>query len=305
MTVRDALREGVAALGASETAFLDASLLLAAALGLSRTALYAAGPQDLSDSAEVAYRAYLDERSGGQSVAYILGEKEFWGRSFRVDARVLVPRPETELLVCAAIEAGDVFGAGSAEGRTERRADGSAGRGRPAPRVHEACCGSGCVILSIAADRPEWNVSASDLSEGALAVARENAFLILAADRPGGPCLFSKSDLLGSVDGPFDILIANPPYIPSAEIDGLGPELRREPRLALDGGPDGLDLYRRLVPQAAARLVPGGTLLLESDGAQAARLRSLLAEAGFAETSTLRDLAGIERVTLGSLPWKT
>jgi release factor glutamine methyltransferase len=290
MTVRDALREGVAALGASATPFLDASLLLGKSLGLGSAGVYAAGPEDLDADSEGAYRALLAERSAGVPVAYLVGEKEFWGRSFRVDRRVLVPRPETELLVAAALEAGDALAAGGE---------------RDKPRVHEACCGSGCAILSIAADRPDWKVSASDLSAGALELAVCNADLILSDDRPGGPCHFSRSDLLASVAPPFDILLANPPYIPSLEIDGLGPELRREPRMALDGGWDGLDLYRRLVPQAAAALAPGGWLLLEADGEQAAALRALLEDVGLDEISTLRDLAGIERITRGRLPWKT
>lgn len=294
MTVREALREGVAALGASETAFLDASLLLASALGLGRTAILAAGPEEVAGSAYAAYRGLLSERAAGEPVAYLVGEKEFWGRSFLVDRRVLVPRPDTELLVATAIELGDAW----------CRARSRAGCADPRPRVHEACCGSGCVALSIAADRPAWTVSASDLSEPALAVARENAERLLPAHRPGGPCRFATGDLLGGIAGPLDLVVANPPYIPSAQIASLEPSVRAEPWMALDGGADGLDLYRRLVPQAAARLAPGGALLLESDGTQAASLRSLLAEAGFVEISTRRDLAGTERATLGRLPWK-
>ena len=285
MTVRDALREGVAALGASETPFLDASLLLEKSLGIDAARLYAAGPECLDSESESAYRSLVAERSSGVPVAYLVGEKEFWGRRFRVDRRVLVPRPETELLVAAVLEAGG-------------------DRGPGALRVHEACCGSACAILSLAADRPDWIVSASDLSGEALEFAADNADLILPAGRPGGPCLFSRSDLLASSRLPRYSL-ADPPYIPSSEIERLGASSEREPRMALDGGPDGLDAYRRLAPQAAAALAPGGRLLLEADGTQAEALRALLEEAGFDEISTLRDLAGIERVTRGRLPWKT
>ncbi|MDA8425871.1 MAG: peptide chain release factor N(5)-glutamine methyltransferase [Treponema sp.] len=284
MTVRDALRDGVAALGGSGTPFLDASLLLGKALGLDAAALFAAGPDDLDPGSGAAYRALLAERSSGIPVAYLLGEKEFWGRRFRVDRRVLVPRPETETLVAAVLEAcGD----------------------RPSLRVHEACCGSACVALSLAAERPRWELSASDLSEEALELARENAELLLPTDRPGGPCRFVRSDLLASVEGTFDLVAANPPYIPSGELAGLGIELRFEPRLALDGGADGLELYRRLVPQARSALAPGGWIFLEADGSQAGALRAIVEEAGFAEVSTLADLAGIERITRGRLPWKT
>ena len=287
MTVRDALREGVAALGASGSPFLDASLLLASALGVDRTRLYACGPESLESGAAARYRDLLAQRVSGLPVAYILGAREFWGRRFRTDSRALVPRPETELLVSLALEAGDALV--------------SSGR-RARPRVHEICCGSGCVILSLAADRPLWQVSASDLSPGAGSLARENAELLLPRDRPGGPCELFASDLLDSVEGPFDIVLANPPYIPTAELELLAPGLAFEPRMALDGGPDGLDLYRRLVPAAASKLEPGGVLLLESDGSQAPILRSLLAGEGFGQVASYRDLAGIERITRGSLP---
>lgn len=290
MTVRDALKEGAATLTGSGTPFLDASLLLAGALGMKVDALYAAGPEALGEDGVGRYREALARRASGVPVAYILGYKEFWGRRFAVDERVLVPRPETELLVEASLALGDA---------AERAS------GRPA-RFHEACCGSGCVAISVAAERPAWEVSASDISAEALEVARANAAALLDPDRRGGPVAFARSDLLASVAvrgaAAFDIIAANPPYVASSEVDGLLAEGWTEPRLALDGGEDGLDAYRRLVPEAARLLAAGGWLLVEADGAQARELRRLFAQAGFVETGSLPDLAGQPRVTRGRMP---
>lgn len=308
MTARDALREGARILGAardaegegSETPFLDASLLLADILGMDRARLLASGPDELGPEAEARYRAALAERASGRPVAYILGRKEFYGRSFLVDERVLVPRPDTELLVEAALAAGDALAAGLAEGR------GAAAEGGPrALRLHEACVGSGCVAVSLCLERPGWEVSASDISKEALAAAARNAAVLVPEDRPGGPLLLLESDLLSGVPGPFDLVVANPPYVPSREADRLLGKGWGEPRLALDGGEDGLDPYRRLVPEAAARLSPGGFLLLEAGEEQAEELRSLLGAAGFEAVRTLEDLAGRPRVTEGRKPWKS
>jgi release factor glutamine methyltransferase len=225
-----------------------------------------------------------------------MGYKEFWGRRFIVDDRVLVPRPDTETLVEASLRLAASLG------------------GDRALRVHEACCGSGCVAVSLAADKPRWIVSASDISEGALEVARANAAALLEHDRPGGPLLFSKSDLLSSVfppgdDGiarvPFDIVLANPPYVSSQETDELLSRGWSEPRLALDGGPDGLDLLRRLVPEAERAIVPGGVLLVEADISQAEAVAQLFRASRFIDVEAVRDLAGKPRVTSGRKPWTT
>jgi release factor glutamine methyltransferase len=290
MTVREALREGQAALAGSETPFLDASLLLADELRMDRPALLAAGPELLEPERELAYLARVAERARGLPVAYILGSREFWGRSFRVDRRVLIPRPDTETLVEAALALGDAILGGRAE------------RGRM-PRVHDLCAGSGCVAVTIAAERPEWTVSASDISAEALVVARENAAALLGASRSGGPIAFAESDLLAAVPGEFDLIVSNPPYVESdeaARLLGLG---WSEPRSALDGGPDGLDLIRRLAPEAAAALAPGGALAVEADPGQAAALSELFRASRFEDVRTLPDLAGRPRVTVGRKPW--
>jgi release factor glutamine methyltransferase len=337
MTVRDALREGAAALSGSGTPFLDASLLLAAALGMDATRLLASGPEAVAEASLARFREGLASRSGGLPVAYILGYKEFWGRRFRVDPRVLVPRPDTEALVEAALKLGDII----IRERTEpREADSIHPHRAERPlRVHECCTGSGCVAISLAAERPEWEASASDLSEGALAVAEANAEALLGAGRegparPGGAVEFIRSDLLEfalpptGIDGyaragrnnrvsaragrnnrasarGFDLILANPPYVPSSETEGLLGQGWSEPRMALDGGRDGLDILRRLVPQAASALDEGGALLVEADGGQSGAVAEMFRASRFADIRTSRDLGGEARVTSGRKTWRT
>jgi release factor glutamine methyltransferase len=215
-------------------------------------------------------------RLSGEGVAYLLKRREFFGRDFIVDARVLSPRPDTEVLVAVALELGDSL----------ERAGGKAGL-----RVHDLCTGSGAVALSLAAERPSWSLSASDLSAAALEVAEANSLAIL-----GRRIALSRADLLEGLAGPFDIITANPPYVPSLEAAALLSEGWGEPLLALDGGADGLDLVRRIAAQAPAVLVSGGFLLLEIDALQAAKTRSILENEGFGSIGIHRDLAGLERV---------
>jgi release factor glutamine methyltransferase len=172
-------------------------------------------------------------------------------------------------------------------------------------RVHDSCCGSGCVAISVAADRPGWQVSGSDLSEGALEVARGNAAALLAPGRPGGAVVFLRSDLLAMAGGPFDLVLANPPYVSSAQTDALLGLGWSEPRMALDGGADGLDFVRRLVGEACDSVAPGGALLVEADGEQAEAVAGLFRAAGFVDIETRRDLGGKARVTTGRKPWTT
>jgi release factor glutamine methyltransferase len=327
MTVRGALQEGAAALAGTETPFLDASLLLADALGMTTARLHASAPEIVAEGELERFRSRLASRSRGLPVACILGYKEFWGRRFSVDERVLVPRPDTETLVEAALKLGDIIQrekkkkdnasaetlSSSAEGAEERAAGSLRLRACIAPlRVHDACTGSGCVAISLAADRPGWSVSASDLSAGALEVAAENAAAILGPDRgagsrPGGELALTLSDLLESAlprnEGAFDLIAANPPYVPSSEAEALLKLGWSEPMTALDGGADGLDLLRRLVPQAARALVPGGALLVEADGEQADAVAALFRASRFIEIETICDLGGRPRVTSGRKPW--
>jgi release factor glutamine methyltransferase len=371
MIVRDALREGAAALSGTETPFLDASLLLAAAMGVESARLYASGPDPVSEDSLESYRAKLSLRARGLPVAYILGYKEFWSRRFVVDPRVLIPRPDTETLVEATLKLGDIIQKEKAttEARREEESTeeelremqikgsdrnveevseeqqntqanfsslfslrdlhqtpclrGSSLSSFSPLRVHEACTGSGCVAVSLAAERPEWEVSASDLSESALEVARINVDALLPPTRSGGPVRLARSDLLSSVmpqseEGgnvsqgvidastrPFDLILANPPYVGSSETDRLLSQGWSEPRMALDGGEDGLDLVRQLTIEAAEALAPGGALLVEADGDQSEAVAELFRASRFIHVETLCDLGGRPRVTSGRKPWMT
>ncbi len=301
MTVREALLRGRATLEASahydtgassreqrsRAAALDASVLLAHCMGMSRTRLYAEYDADVGEPAACRFSELLDLRSRGRPAAVLVGFREFYGRNFSVDPGVLVPRPETELLVEAALS-------GWPGERERPGADDSR-----APDVHEPCTGSGAVAVSVQAERPGWNVSASDISGHALALADRNALALLGRRIP-----HVRSDLLDAVPGRFDLIVANPPYVPRAEALRLSRSGWRDPPEALDGGEDGFDFYRRIVPQAARRLRPGGRLLLESDPGQTDALVRLLSECGYEAVGILSDLAGLGRVTGGRMPWK-
>jgi release factor glutamine methyltransferase len=292
MTRRDALLEGTRILadgrqGGSESPSLDASLLLAAALSIEKDRLLASLSDPIDEVGSGRFRSLLDKRAKGMPVAYILGHKEFWAHDFIVDARVLIPRPDTELLVEEALRSGDAI--------MKAREGGIS--------CHEACTGSGCVALSVAIERPAWRVSASDLSPAALEVAALNARRLLPAARAGGDLPLHVADLFDLPGGQtYDLLLANPPYVESAEAQRLS-EAWGEPLLALDGGPDGLRPYASLARQAARVLAPGGCVLLEADPGQAAAIRALLEGEGLVEVETLPDLAGHARVTRGRKPW--
>jgi len=282
MTNREFLALRSAELRNSETAFLDASILLAHCMGLPREKLLTCLPEHIDSGVAGAFSGLWKRRMAGESIAYILGRKEFFGRDFVVDRRVLVPRPDTETLVSAALEVGDAVFA-----RKERKES-----SLRSFRLHDVCTGSGAVAISLAAERPGWLVSASDVSPEALDVAKINASLLLGKEIP-----LTIADLLNGIEGPFDMITANPPYVPSHETDqllGLG---WGEPRLALDGGADGLDLVRRLAGEAFPMLVPGGFLLVETDALQSRATRDILLQEGFDGTRIWKDLAGLERIT--------
>ncbi len=296
MTVRETSAAGAARLAEAgvDSPALDASLLLAHVLGTDRAALYARGPDPVPPDAEAAYAALIERRAEGTCVAYLVGYKDFRDLRFAVSPAVLVPRPDTETLVDAALAWID-----------ERLAE---YRGRSL-RVLDACTGSGCVAVAIKAERPVLSVSACDVSEAALEVARSNARELLGSPAEGPreagaepPVAFYRSDLLADVPGRFDLIVSNPPYVPAADIDGLAPEVRGEPRLALDGGKDGLDLVRRLISEAQDRLNPGGRLLIEASWDQSPEICRLLSRSGFGRIEAFRDLGGHERVTGGTLP---
>jgi len=258
---------------------LDAEILLAHALGLRRLDLYLRHEQPLTESELGAIRALVARRRQREPVAYIVGHRDFYGRSFAVDPRVLVPRPETEGLVERAL---DALGP-SAEGL----------------RALDLCTGSGCVAITLAAERAGLIVDAVDLSPEALVVAAANAATHGVSDRVA----FFPGDLWGPVSGLYALITANPPYIPASELDGLMPEVRdHEPRLALDGGPDGTTLLRTVVLGASAHLAPGATLVVELHWDQGPRALALAAEAGLVDATVARDWGGHERYLVARAP---
>jgi release factor glutamine methyltransferase len=258
----------------SPTPRLDAELLIGHALGLERIRLYTSFDRPLSEPELAAIRALLERRGRREPVAYVLGRWGFHGLDLAVDARVLVPRPETEVLVerCLALL-----------------------EGRAAPAVLDVGTGSGAIALALKAARPDAAVTACDVSADALEVAAANAAAL------GVEVELVESDLLAGVAGRrFDLIASNPPYVADAEIDGLEPEVARfEPRRALAAGPDGLAVLRRLAGAAAGSLAAGGWLVCECGAGQAGAVAELLLAAGAGETATEPDLAGIDRVVAG------
>jgi release factor glutamine methyltransferase len=264
-SVRDALDSAAIAIGAagSDTPRLDAELLLAAALGVDRAALIADPGRGIEPDAARAFQSAARRRAQREPVAYILGWKGFRRLELAVDARVLVPRPETEHVVEAAL--------GLPQGA----------------RVVDVGTGSGAIALALADERPDLRVVGTDSSADALVVARANAA------RLGLQVELLEGDLLEPVTGPVDAVVSNPPYVAAEE--RLPAEIAYEPVEALLAGPDGLDVYRRLVP-AAAR---APFVALEVGAGQAAAVEALLREAGFGAIERVRDLAGVERVVVG------
>jgi len=258
---------------------LEAEHLLAHILGRSRLDLYLEFDRLLDEAELGPFRELLRKRRQRVPCQYLIGETEFYGLPFSVDARVLVPRPETEHLVEAAL------------GRLKDAAH--------EPLVYDVGTGSGCVAIAIAHEAPRCRVVASDASAAALEVARTNAARNGVAER----ITFVEGELFAPYEatGKADVIASNPPYVARTEWDELPDEVRlHEPRQALDGGPDGLDVIRRLVADAPARLTTGGRLMIEVGHAQAGAVRELMAQTGaLNEIETGRDYAGIERVVIG------
>lgn len=275
-TLQDALRQAATA-GLER---LDAQMLLLHALGRSphdRAWLIAHDRDPLPDDASARWTTLLQRRQAGEPVAYLLGEKAFGGLTLQVDARVLVPRPDTEVLVDWALDALPPSG------------------GSDSPRLLDLGTGSGAIALTVACRRPDAQVTATDASAAALAVAQANA------QRLALPVRFAQGAWLAAVPGErFDVIASNPPYI--AEGDAHLAALTHEPITALTAGPDGLDDIRQIVDQAPAALPPGGWLLLEHGHDQAAAVRELLETAGFEQVSSRNDLAGIARCSGGRWP---
>ncbi len=263
--------------GGIESARLDAELLLGHALGKSRAELLRDARQALGQAERQSYQVLLARRLEREPVAYITGRQEFWSRELRVTPEVLIPRPETECLVESALR---IAG------------------GRRAPlHILDLGTGSGAIAIALAAELPQAEIFAADISSAALCIARLNA----AANGVAARIHFLRGDLFGAL-GPsaekFDLIVSNPPYIRSGDLADLAPEVSRwEPRGALDGGSDGLDFYRRLAAESFAHLSPGGAVVVEIGAAMGDQVKSLFAGAR-AGVEIGRDYSGRDRVVV-------
>ncbi len=267
----------------SPSARLDAELLLAHVLGATRMDVYTQHDRPVEAAERDALRALVKRRAAGEPVAYLLGERGFWTLDLRVDGRVLIPRPETERLVELALA---FVGAERA-----RRW-----------RVVDVGTGSGAIALALASELPSATVLGIDASADALQVAAENAERTGLRDR----VRLVRGDLLAPLvraGSRVELVVSNPPYVGTEDGDRLAPDVRRwEPAQALFAGLDGLDLIRRLLPEARACLVPGGLLLVEIGSTQGEAVAALAREAGLVEVSIERDLAGLDRVLRARAP---
>jgi release factor glutamine methyltransferase len=276
-TVGDLLAESAAGLAdrAGDGARAEAEILLAHCLGCDRTALWARPETAVPSAVAAACRALARRRAAGEPVAYLVGHRGFWTLELEVTPAVLIPRPETELLVEQVLAA---FPADAAV------------------RLVDLGTGSGAIALAVAAERPCWEILATDAAADALAVARRNAArlgLAAVAFRLGD---WTQACRRGER---FSVIVSNPPYVAEGDPHLAEGDLPWEPRAALVAGPDGLDAIRRLVAAAPAHLAPGGWLLLEHGADQGAAVRAILAGAGLDAVHTVRDLAGLERVSGG------
>jgi len=276
-TVGDLLAESAAGLAdrAGDGARAEAEILLAHCLGCDRTALWARPETAVPSAVAAACRALARRRAAGEPVAYLVGHRGFWTLELEVTPAVLIPRPETELLV------EQVLAAFPADAPV---------------RLVDLGTGSGAIALAVAAERPCWEILATDAAADALAVARRNAArlgLAAVAFRLGD---WTQACRRGER---FSVIVSNPPYVAEGDPHLAEGDLPWEPRAALVAGPDGLDAIRRLVATAPAHLAPGGWLLLEHGADQGAAVRAILAGAGLDAVHTVRDLAGLERVSGG------
>ncbi|MEI7821154.1 MAG: peptide chain release factor N(5)-glutamine methyltransferase [Verrucomicrobiota bacterium] len=253
-----------------ESPRLNIEHLLAHVLKKKRMDIYMEFDRALTEAELAPLRDLVRRRAQREPLQHLLGTVEFLGLTLKTDARALIPRPETEQL-CEMLVAADCAWKGG--------------------RIADVGTGSGCIALALAHALPDARVTGLDAADNALALARENA------DRCGltARVTFAKSDLLSAAEAPFDLIVANLPYIPTGELAALQPEVQRDPRAALDGGADGLDLIRRLLPQAAAKLRSGGTLALEVGLDQTVILSSEFPAHGFRDARILKDLQGRER----------
>ena len=279
-TLESLLKKGTTILkdNGLEEAGLDAWLLLEFKTGKNRAYYFAHGDEPVSDETAAEYLTLIGRRAGHIPVQQLTHQAFFMGYEFYVNEDVLIPRQDTETLVEEALRLL---------------------KGRQKPRVLDMCTGSGCILTSILLEVPDASGTGADLSEKALKVAACNARRLQTADRAE----FVKSDLFSSEyfsGSVYDVLISNPPYIPTEEIEGLMEEVRlHDPRMALDGKADGLYFYRAITKQAMDYMLPGGWLLYEIGWDQGKAVKELLDKEGFINTEIKKDLCGLDRVVLG------
>ena len=252
---------------------LDAWYLLEHIIGHDRSWYFLHMQEQVPSDVEEEYKRLLQLRGIHKPLQQITGKAYFMGLEFTVNEHVLIPRQDTEILVEEALK------------RMSEHA-----------RILDLCTGSGCILLSLLYNKNKAEGIGIDISEDALEVARYNGYeLNICAE-------FIKSNLLEKAEGAFDLIVSNPPYIPAKVIEGLMEEVRDyEPHLALDGGEDGLDFYRRIVAEAGAYLNPGGWLIMEIGQEQGEAVRQMLLQAGYEEIEVVQDLAGLDRVVLGRM----
>lgn len=279
MTAAEALRAAVPKLVAAGIAggARDARILLAHAMDIAPERLTLHLPDALDGTVQARFEASILARLAHQPIAQIIGKRLFWGRSFQVTRDTLDPRPETEILVQAALAA-------------------------PFAKVLDLGTGTGCILLSLLADMPMASGLGCDISQAALQVAQGNANALGLGTR----AKFQQSDWFDAVQGRFDLIVSNPPYVAADEMAGLSADvLDWEPHLALSPGGDGLQPYRRISSGASARLLPGGRILLEIGPTQAQAVSHLFAVQGFEAISVLPDLDGRDRVVMAQKPLQT
>jgi release factor glutamine methyltransferase len=279
MTYRECYEQGCCTLQAAgiEEAALDARLLLEAVCGTNRNDLLVHGEQPVAPEAEEKYLNWIRQRAEHIPLQQLTGEQGFMGLTFSVNEHVLIPRQDTEILV---------------EEVLKELHDGM--------RVLDMCTGSGCILLSLLHYSNDCEGLGVDLSAEALEVAGRNVLKVLTPEK-AEHAHFLQSDLFEKVEGKFEIIVSNPPYIASAEVDRLMPEVRdHEPRMALDGTEDGLYFYRRIIEEAGKHLVSSGMLFFEIGYDQGQAVSELMRTEGYCEVQVVQDYAGLDRVVLGT-----
>lgn len=279
MTYRECYEQGCRTLQAAgiEEAALDARLLLEAVCGTDRNDLLVHGEQPVSPEAEEKYLNWIRQRAEHIPLQQLTGEQDFMGLTFSVNEHVLIPRQDTEILV---------------EEVLKELHDGM--------RVLDMCTGSGCILLSLLHYSNDCEGLGVDLSAEALEVAGRNVLKVLTPEK-AEHAHFLQSDLFEKVEGKFEIIVSNPPYIASAEVDRLMPEVRdHEPRMALDGTEDGLEFYRRIIAEAGQYLVSSGMLFFEIGYDQGQAVSELMRTEGYCDVQVVQDYAGLDRVVFGT-----